>query len=255
MYIQLDVDYWEHPKTMLLQSLIGQWAAAVPPKMWSWAAKYARDGVIPCPMLNVAMGMHIFGFSPDSGLSDAMLEAGFIEPNPENPKTVRIVNWGKRTGNFMERYEAKKERMKDYQEEKRRVIRGEKSKVSGYYPDTIPKVSSPPVAISPRDEVVRQLFQLAQSQKVAAVESTLRGRLESWVARIGADAVQEKLSHPSAVGKTVNELQDLWFPKVQERPKAPAPKSFKCGTCSDAGYLVDPRDGSKSPCSCTRKRS
>jgi hypothetical protein len=110
-------------------------------------------------------------------------------------------------------------------------------------------------AQNPRDETIRLLFSLAKRQSVAATESTLRNRLESWVARIGAGAVEEKLSHPSAVGKTVNELHDLWFPKVVQKALTPAPKSFKCGTCCDTGFLVDPRGGDKNPCSCTRKRA
>jgi hypothetical protein len=116
----------------------------------------------------------------------------------------------------------------------------------------VPRPSVP--VVSARDEVIRQLFQLARKQSIAATASTLRGRLESWVARIGAQAVQEKLSSPSAVGKTVNELHDLWFPKVQQKALAPAVKTFKCATCADTGKLPDGRGGS-SPCSCTRRRA
>lgn len=113
---------------------------------------------------------------------------------------------------------------------------------------------SPPY-MSARDETLRQLFQLAQSQKIAATPSTLRARLDAWVARLGAADVQAKLMDRSSVGLTVNELQDAWFPKVVRKAVAPAPKSFKCGTCQDTKHVTDPRDGSKSACSCTRARS
>lgn len=119
--------------------------------------------------------------------------------------------------------------------------------------DPPPRVPSRPV-VSPRDEVLRQLFALAKNQKVAATDATLRNRLDGWVARIGAQEVQARLMDPSTVAKTVIELQDMWFPKVAQRALAPAPKSFKCGTCQDSGFTVDPRNGTQSPCSCQRRR-
>lgn len=115
--------------------------------------------------------------------------------------------------------------------------------------------TSKPAVTSHRDEQLRQLFQLAQNQKLAATPSTLRTRLDAWLARLGASELTARLMDPSSVGRTVNELQDAWFPKVAQKALSPAPKSFRCGTCNDTGFLVDPRDQSKEPCSCKRRRA
>lgn len=109
--------------------------------------------------------------------------------------------------------------------------------------------------LSPQDEILRQLFMLAKNQKIAAVDATLRARLDSWVDRLGAQEVQARLMDKSVRGRTVNEIHDLWFPKVPQKALSPAPKSFRCGTCSDTGKLVDPRGNSTSPCSCARRRA
>jgi hypothetical protein len=114
---------------------------------------------------------------------------------------------------------------------------------------------SKPVVMSPRDEQLRQLFMLAKNQKVAATPSTLQTRLDAWLSRLGASELTARLMDPSTVGRTVNELQDAWFPKVAQKALSPAPRSFRCGTCNDTGFLVDPRDGSKSQCSCKRRRA
>ena len=124
-------------------------------------------------------------------------------------------------------------------------------------PPTSP-LPSTPAATSPRDEVLRQLFQLATNQKIAATPSTLRTRLDAWVARLGASEVQARLMDRSCVGRTVNELQDAWFPKVFQKAVAPAPKSYKCGTCQDTGSAVIKHADGKpvyGPCSCKRRAS
>jgi hypothetical protein len=270
MHIQFDVDYWGHPKTLMLQALLGNAvprAAEIPPRMWCWASKYAQDGVIQRKMVPAAIGFN----TGDSDPIAALLEAGFVED--VDGHSVRIVNWHKRTGSFLERYEAKKERMRLYQAGKKKTEdirveerRGEESNVSGYYPDTIRKVAASTQVETPRDEAVRQLFQLAKRQSVAANDDTLRGRIVAWSARIGPEALEQKLMDPSTVGRTVNELHDQWFPKAP--PPKPNPgtingvgvKSFKCATCKDTGKTevgVDTATRSVilGPCSCQRKRS
>lgn len=109
--------------------------------------------------------------------------------------------------------------------------------------------------ISPRDEMLRQMFNLAKNQNVAARADTLMVHLKAWTARLGAQEVQARLMDKSVVGKTVNEIHDQWFPKVAQKALAPAPKSYRCGTCNDTGLVDDPRDGSKSECSCRRRRA
>jgi hypothetical protein len=129
--------------------------------------------------------------------------------------------------------------------------------VQGEPSEPVPTPPSKPPVESPRDEVLRQLFNLAQNQKIAATPGTLRTRLDAWVARLGASEVQARLMDRLSVGRTVNELQDAWFPKVTQKALTPAAVSFRCGTCHDTGKMPYWENGVKSEidCSCVRRKA
>jgi hypothetical protein len=136
------------------------------------------------------------------------------------------------------------------------------SSTEGVQGEQTPEVAPNPyasktVVMSPRDEQLRQFFQLAQNQKIAATPSTLRTRLDAWLARLGASELTARLMEPSSVGRTVNELQDAWFPKVAQKALSPAPLSFRCGTCNDTKKMPYWENGVKSEvdCSCVRRKA
>ena len=46
-YLNLDLDYFDHPKTLQLVALLGEGSDTLPLRLWAYAGKYApRDGVI-----------------------------------------------------------------------------------------------------------------------------------------------------------------------------------------------------------------
>lgn len=46
-YLNLDLDYFDHPKTLQLVALLGDGTDSLPLRLWAYAGKYApRDGVI-----------------------------------------------------------------------------------------------------------------------------------------------------------------------------------------------------------------
>lgn len=46
-YLNLDLDYFDHPKTLQLVALLGDGSDSLPLRLWAYAGKYApRDGVI-----------------------------------------------------------------------------------------------------------------------------------------------------------------------------------------------------------------
>lgn len=138
------------------------------------------------------------------------------------------------------------------------------SSLEGVEGEPTPPPEPKPI-LNARDETLRQLFALARKQKVAATDETLRNRLDAWVARLGADVVHAKLMEPTTVGRTVNELQDQWFPKVvPPKPEQPAQNGMRanaarCGVCDDKKVIRMAPDGKggwvMGPCSCQRKRA
>ena len=47
--VPVDVDYFSHPKTVQLISIIGQGADVFPIRLWAWAAKFAKKGALSAP--------------------------------------------------------------------------------------------------------------------------------------------------------------------------------------------------------------
>lgn len=102
MYVQLDIDYFNHPKTLHLISLIGPEADVYPPRLWTWAMKYAKSGILKTQgMVETACRWK----DDDGRLHKALVAAGFLEEDG-----VTIHGWMERTGHGLQRYEEKKAR-------------------------------------------------------------------------------------------------------------------------------------------------
>lgn len=106
MYVQIDEDYFGHPKTLTLMSLIGPEADVYPVRLWTWVMKYAPSGVLKSKAY-VEIACHWKGKAEK--LAQAMIEAGFMEDDG-----VTLHGWEDYTGGSIARYEQKKERMRDY---------------------------------------------------------------------------------------------------------------------------------------------
>lgn len=128
----------------------------------------------------------------------------------------------------------------------------------GREPESPPPRRRPPPVITAKDEVLRQLFELAKDQNILAKDDTLTSYLAGWMRRLGsADKLQEKLMDPIVVGKTVIEIQDWMFPKIAQKSLTPAAKTFKCAVCNDSGKVVtgyENREAVFGDCSCKRRR-
>lgn len=105
MYVQLDSDYYDHPKTMQLTAIIGPEADCYPPRLWTWAVKFSKHGVLRHPdMLEIACR-----WKGEKGkLHSAMIQSGFIDADG-----VTIHDWMSRTGRDILRYEEKKVRLQE----------------------------------------------------------------------------------------------------------------------------------------------
>ncbi len=104
--LPIDVDYWEHPKTLMLIGLIGSTADVYPPRLWRWCALYARNGFVAGGAPQVESAVKWKGQS--GRLHSAMVESGFIE---RDGKTVH--GWREHAGRFILAYERKKQKQRD----------------------------------------------------------------------------------------------------------------------------------------------
>lgn len=129
MYIQLDLDYWDHPKTIDLVTAMGPGAEAYPLRLWTWAAKYEITG----NFKSEAAVERACRWTGEAGsLCRKLVLCGFLDLL-QGGGGFQIHNWNRRTGEALGRYEEKKERNRDYQRKKRGV--------SGKLPDGFRKVA------------------------------------------------------------------------------------------------------------------
>ena len=104
-YVQLDADYWDHPKTLVLVEMLGPTADVYPPRLWSWCAKYRKNGV----MASIAQIAHACRWAGDpKQLADGLYAAGFLESD-----LLTLHDWMDRSGGDIAVYEGKKRRMRE----------------------------------------------------------------------------------------------------------------------------------------------
>ena len=125
-YVQVDSDYPDHPKTLKLQMLIGPEADCYPVRLWMWAAKFAKNGVIRggAPLIEA-----VVKWTGEKGkLHKALMSApegynvGFIERDG-----ITLHDWMNWTGKDIKTYEAKKEANRNAYQERRNRRMGVKA--------------------------------------------------------------------------------------------------------------------------------
>lgn len=104
--IPIDVDYFDHPKTMMLIGLIGPLADVFPLRLWRWCARYAKDGVVKGGRAQIESAVKWEG---EVGvLHKALIKCGFLE---KDGKTVH--DYMEHIGRAIYLYEQKKLRQKN----------------------------------------------------------------------------------------------------------------------------------------------
>jgi len=119
--VPLDVDYPAHPKTMYLRTLIGPEADIYPVRLWLWAAKYYRSGILESPAGAIERSINWEG---DEGrLIEALVEARFLEPLKDG-KGYSIVDWMERAGMNLSMWERAREQNRNRKREVRAAAAG-----------------------------------------------------------------------------------------------------------------------------------
>ncbi len=104
--IPVDVDYFEHPKTLFLVGLAGACADVYPLRLWRWCALYAKNGFIRGGKVQIEAAVKWTG---DPGaLHSALMKAGFLE---RDGKTVH--DWNLHIGRSILLYERKKQKQRE----------------------------------------------------------------------------------------------------------------------------------------------
>lgn len=291
MHVELDVDFFDHPKTVDLRARIGDKNADVYPlRLWTWAAKYARNGFI-----NTAQRLeYACGWQGDRGvLAEILVETGFLDSVSGGYK---IHGWEDRSGNFFQQYERKLVRMREYARQKRAGgVTVERHEVA---PSTIgfpPKLEEPAPAPPPAPKkekpvgtpeglaVTTRLVTLWNEGKPteqhirltpkrrAKVEARLK---DGFNAEQLARVVAALKASPRHNGSNENgwrapgpewvlentERVEQWLAGNGTRMVAPARPSVRCGVCSDTGKIptgvdTESRSVTYGPCtSCADRR-
>lgn len=99
--IPLDCDYTEHPKAIKIIALLGKRADIFPLRLWCWAAKFAKKGVIDGGAKQIEAACKWDG--KPGALHAALIEAKVLEADGKT-----IHDWMEHAGRKVEAYEKKK---------------------------------------------------------------------------------------------------------------------------------------------------
>lgn len=128
--IPIDADYFSHPKTLKLVELLGPRADIYPLRIWAWASRYARDGVVEGQ--HRAMELAAGWKQPVGKLVAAMQQAGFIDADGKT-----LHSWMDGIGRAILIYERKKKKMRDKYHSSVGILPEELRKTSGSLPPTL----------------------------------------------------------------------------------------------------------------------
>lgn len=97
-YLNLDLDYFSHPKVMRLVGLIGAEHVAFPIKLWCHTAKYhCESGVLPAYSIQ-ELESTLGWTGPSTILVEALVKIGFIEKYRDG---FRIHDWKEHAGHLV----------------------------------------------------------------------------------------------------------------------------------------------------------
>ena len=104
--IPIDVNFFDHPKTVMLIGLIGSEADVYPLRLWRWCSMYAKNGVVAGGRTQIEGVLRWKGKA--GSLHRALIRAGFLEADG---KTVHDFMEG--VGRAISLYEGKKQRQRE----------------------------------------------------------------------------------------------------------------------------------------------
>lgn len=267
--IPIDLDYFDHPKTLRLMEVLKRPEADVYPiRLWRWAAKYARAGVIPTDVSVMERGVRWKGKS--GLLHAAMVEVGFIEKDG-----LTIHDWNQYVGRAIHIYEIKKRKQRERYDKREGILPEEFRKNDGRSPEEfrgnsgdIPPtpdapdapdapegIASPPAeapsappspaspATGPSAEAsggaddLTELRQAAKDAKLFVASDKQRDEvLASWLARDGKARVIERIrSSPGQDLLKAFTQAGKGPPPFRPKPREPQP----CRKCDGTGKVVD----------------
>ncbi len=78
--LNIDFDFFEHPKTMMLCARLGEWAEILPIRLWRFAGRFhAETGILSTKSLDV-LELHLKWRGEKGEAIESLIEAGFLEP-------------------------------------------------------------------------------------------------------------------------------------------------------------------------------
>lgn len=100
-YLNLDLDYFEHPKTRRLIGLLGKGSEVVPLRLWAYVGKYhAVDGKL--AGYSAQEIESVLGWWGESGaLLAAMLKVGFVHCLPDGEEGYEVHDWLEHQGHII----------------------------------------------------------------------------------------------------------------------------------------------------------
>ena len=250
--LSIDSDYFGHPKTLHLISLIGPGADVYPLRLWFWASKYARSGYLGTPSRLVDViepGIGWKGRGRTKGrLRDALHTAQFLES--DGAGNYSIHDWNEGIGRQISLYERKKQKQRERYAEERGIL-PEDHRPSSAYPSNPSKPSKPgkassaetedgktPPSFSSTKKPDKEILRKCREQSLVGTEATLNSYVRGWEASHGKDCALKVLARQEVRGRTPQWINDNHFQKTPAPSPPRKEKAEPCKTC-DGLYYVD----------------
>jgi len=199
--IPLDCDYTEHPKALKIIALLGKRADIFPLRLWCWAAKFAKKGVIEGGAAQIESACKWDG-------KPGVLHAALIEARVLDADGKTIHDWMEHAGRKVESYEKKKSTQRESYKKKSSGILPDSSGIlpeeTGILPEFCRNSANLPFIKETKRKETKQETKRNETPPAASVE-------ENSVAELAQNAAfkQGKGTSPRSISDWHRHISDL----------------------------------------------
>ena len=234
----VDVDYFDHPKTLRLVAALGNGADVLPLRIWKHCVLYAKDGRLQLDEVEAIARW----WGKRGELIRALVRFRLVDKDGDQ---VVVHDWMDWTGQDVAAYEVKKKTAREYYRKKHGILPEAFQKVDT---SLSPSQSSPDLSQTspeptrektpremgdnPQDMTTHHLMQIAAKAKCPNNEATVRKHIEALINRsdVGAEKLEAYLMSPDARGQDViawgNHFRPVNGKPAKAEPKPPPVKHY-----------------------------
>jgi hypothetical protein len=205
LFIRLQCSFFEHRKTKRLKAAIGNDALWLLPRLWTYAAEYHPDGLL--PRYDAAELAECLGYTGDAEtMLKALLDIGWLDSNP-----LRVHDWDEYNA-YHQAFSTRAKKAADARWQKERTKEKDIDKRRDGEEQAMRSIcSSNAQAMLKHNPLISKADAIAQAALSGAAEDFAAFVYDDWSSRSGKDGSECKVEWAPYIAKRWNRERTEWM--------------------------------------------